>query len=179
MANPVSTVEPSAHRDVIGLYSDHHGWLYTWLRRKLGDSFVAADLAQDTFLSIISENKASGIIEPRPFLATIARRLMANRYRRQLLEQAYLEALASLPQELTPSLESQFLALEALQQIDALLDELPSLVREAFLLAHLEGLTYAQIAERIQVSSSSVKQYLARANRHCLFSLTFADESHV
>lgn len=41
----------------------------------------------------------------------------------------------------------------------------------AFLLAHLEDLSYAEIAERLGVSASSVKQYLMRANRHCLFAL--------
>jgi RNA polymerase sigma-70 factor (ECF subfamily) len=45
-------------------------------------------------------------------------------------------------------------------------------VRQAFLLAQLEGLTYEQIAGQLQVSTSSVKQYLTRANRQCLFALT-------
>ncbi len=167
-------IGPAVEPNLGAFYSEHHGWLFSWLRRKLGDSFVAADLAQDTFVSVITANSLVGINEPRSFLATIARRLMANRYRRQLLERAYLEALAALPEALTPSLENQFLALEALQQIDTALDGLPPLVREAFLLVHLEGFTYAQIAERLQISSSSVKQYLARANRHCLFSLSFS-----
>ncbi|WIX26416.1 sigma factor-like helix-turn-helix DNA-binding protein [Xanthomonas arboricola pv. corylina] len=40
------------------------------------------------------------------------------------------------------------------------------------MLAHLQELSYAQIAQRLGVSSSSVKQYLTRANRHCLFALS-------
>ena len=44
-------------------------------------------------------------------------------------------------------------------------------MRTAFLLAQLEGLSYAEIAARLKVSSSSVKQYLTRANRQVLFSL--------
>ena len=161
--NPVPTIEV--------LYSDHHGWLQGWLRRKLGDSFVAADLAQDTFVSVITSGTADDIREPRPFLTTIARRLMAHRHRRQLLEESYLQALAAMPEELLPSPETQLLALEAVQQIDDALNGLAPMVREAFLLAHLEELTYAQIAERLKVSASSVKQYLSRANRQCLFAL--------
>lgn len=45
-------------------------------------------------------------------------------------------------------------------------------MKEAFLLAHLHELSYAQIAQRLGVSSSSVKQYLTRANRQCLFALS-------
>ena len=33
--------------------STHHGWLHNWLRAKLGNSFDAADLAQDTFIRVL------------------------------------------------------------------------------------------------------------------------------
>lgn len=153
------------------LYSEHHNWLVGWLRRRLGDSCLAADLAQDTFVNVITGGRSKEIREPRPFLATIARGLVANFHRRQLLETSYLELIASLPADSAPSPEIQFLAIEALRQIDQALNGLPDKVKEAFLLAHLEELSYAEIAQRLGVSSSSVKQYLTRANSHCLFSI--------
>jgi len=167
----MSAAESVMHQEVQALYCDHHGWLQTWLRRKLGDSFAAADLAQDTFVSVITNGATADIREPRPFLATIARRLMAHRHRRQVLEESYLEALAALPQDMAPSPEVQLLAIEALHQVDRVLDSMPAAVKEAFLLAHLEGLGYAEIAERLGVSASSVKQYLSRANRQCFFGM--------
>jgi len=168
----MAAAQLAAHQDVHTLYRDHHGWLQGWLRKKLGSSFDAADVAQDTFVNVLATTAAGDIREPRPFLATIARRLVAHRYRRQLLESSYLEMLAALPEELAPSPEVQLLAIEALQQIDQALDGLPPKVREAFLLAHLEELSYAEIAARLDVSASSVKQYLTRANRQCLFALS-------
>ncbi|WP_350649943.1 sigma factor, partial [Pseudomonas sp. HY13-MNA-CIBAN-0226] len=36
------------------LYNDHHHWLTGWLRRKLGCPDNAADLAQDTFIRVLS-----------------------------------------------------------------------------------------------------------------------------
>jgi len=166
---PASELAPQ--HDVEVLYCDHHGWLQGWLRKRMGSVSDAADLTQDTFVSILGSGICREIREPRPFLVTVARRLMSHSYRRKLLETSYLEALAALPEEAAPSPEVQFLALEALQQVDRALDELPLLVREAFLLAHFQGLSYAQIAERLKVSTSSVKQYLSRANRHCLFAI--------
>ena len=158
-------------QELHALYSSHHGWLQGWLRHKLGHAGEAADLAQDTFVSVLTSGSAPQIREARPFLATIARRLLAHRYRRQVLEDAYLAALACLPPAVAPAPEERLLALEALQEIDAALDGLPRPVRTAFLLAQLEGLSYAQIAERLNVSASSVKQYLRRANRQVFFSL--------
>ncbi|MFT4101170.1 MAG: sigma-70 family RNA polymerase sigma factor [Burkholderiaceae bacterium] len=168
----MSASDCSLSPSVETLYSDHHGWLEDWLRRKLGDSFVAADLAQDAFVSVIAAGTAAQIREPRPFLATIARRLVAHHHRRRVLEEAYLQALAALPEDLAPSPELQYLALEALRQMDRALDGLPPRVKEAFLLAHFEELGYADIAVRLKVSASSVKQYLTRAHRHCLFALS-------
>lgn len=153
------------------LYLDHHTWLRGWLQRRLDNSSEAADLAQDTFVNVITTGYADDIREPRPFLATIARRLLAHRHRRHVLEAAYLEALAALPEEAMPSPETRLIVIEALQEIDRALDGLPPLVRQAFLLAQLEGLTYEQIAGQLKVSTSSVKQYLTRANRQCLFTL--------
>jgi RNA polymerase sigma-19 factor, ECF subfamily len=163
---------PSSSNDTLHhLYSDHHRWLFGWLRQKIKEKERAADLVQDTFLSILATNSAQEIREPRPFLATIARRLVANYHRRQVIEDAYLEALTHLPADHVPSPEERALALELLQQIDHALSGLPSRVKQAFLLAHLEGLSYAEIANVLQVSTSSVKQYLSRANQHCFFSM--------
>lgn len=164
-------VDTTLQKQQHAFYSSHHGWLLSWLRRRMGNSFDAADLTQDTFVCLLGEGRADDIREPRPFLATIARRLLARRRRRELLEAAYIEALASLPAETAPSPESLSLALETLQQLDLALSGLPPPVRSAFLMAHVEELSYAQIAARLNVSGSSVKQYLARANRHCLFAL--------
>ncbi|MEY1661233.1 sigma-70 family RNA polymerase sigma factor [Isoalcanivorax beigongshangi] len=166
------TPELARQHPIALLYADHHPWLLGWLRRQLSDAGLADDLAQDTFVSVLRDGSAGDIRQPRPFLATIARRLMARRHRRQLLENSYLELLAALPPEHAPGPESQLLALEALQQLDRALDGLPAKVREAFLLAHLEGLRYVDIAERLRVSTSSVKQYLSRANQQCLFAIT-------
>jgi RNA polymerase sigma-70 factor (ECF subfamily) len=168
----MSAAGSAAPPEVHALYVEHRSWLHGWLRRRLGNAFDAADLTQDTFVSVIAGRHVGEIREPRPFLATVAARLIAHRHRRQLLETAYLEALAAQPQAFSPSPEERLLTLEALQEVDRALDGLPPPVREAFLLAHLEGLTYAQIAERLKVSASSVKQYLTRANRQCLFALS-------
>jgi RNA polymerase sigma-19 factor, ECF subfamily len=167
----MSAVELVVQQEMRDLYCEHHHWLLGWLRKRTDNVCDAADLTQDTFVSIITAGGAGEIREPRPFLITIARRLMAHRHRRRLLEASYLEMLAALPEERAPSPEMQLLALDALQQLDRALDGLPSKVREAFLLAHLEEMSYADIAARLKVSTSSVKQYLTRANSHCLFAL--------
>ena len=149
------------------LYRGHHGWLLGWLRQRLGCPQNAADLAQETFVRLLTQRQARSLHEPRAFLATVARGLLVDHYRRASLERAYLEALANLPVAEVPSPETRELMLETLLEIDRLLDGLRPRVREAFLLAQLDGLSYAQIATRMGLSLSSIQQYMTQALSHC------------
>ena len=168
----MTAAQLAVHREMHSLYQAHYSWLQSWLRKRLGNASDAADLAQETFIKVMTAAGArTEILAPRPFLATVARRLMAHQYRRHLLETSYRGMLTHLPEELTPSPEVRLLALEALSQVDRALRRLPPRVQKAFLLAHLEDLGYADIAARLDVSTSSVKQYLTRANRQCGFAL--------
>ena len=157
----------SAH-PVAELYTDHHRWLHTWLQRRLGCSHRAADLAHDTFVRILKNGELPAIREPRAYLTTVAKGVLVNWYRRQALEQAYLDALATLPEAVVPSEEERYLILETLQELDALLDTLPPLVKRTFLLAQISELKYEDIATQLGISLRTVKRYLRQAFRHCL-----------
>ncbi|WP_397458970.1 sigma-70 family RNA polymerase sigma factor [Pseudomonas asplenii] len=151
------------------LYRDHSSWLESWLRRRMGNAWDAADLSQDTFLRVLSSAQPLvDLREPRAFLLTVGKRLLSNFYTRRSLEQAYLDALAQLPEACVPSPEQRWVLLETLQALDELLDGMPAAVRRAFLWSQLEGLGYREIAERLQVSERTVKRYMAQAYEHCL-----------
>lgn len=155
----------SAAHPVTELYADHHRWLHAWLRRKLGCAHQAADLTQDTFVSLLA--KPCRPDEPRAYLLTIARRLVFETWRRRDLERAWLAELAALPEAVAPSEEERAIVLETLFAIDALLDGLSGKARQAFLMSQLDGLSYAQIAVELGVSVSRVRQYMTQALTRC------------
>lgn len=157
---------PTPCNDPIGeLYVEHHGWLQTWLRRKLGCPQQAADLSHDTFLKLLARPCQPD--EPRAYLLTIARRLVFDSWRRRDLERAWLAALETMPEALAPSEEERAIVLETLLAIDDLLDGLSTKARQAFLMSQLDHMTYAQIAEHLGVSASRVRQYMAQALARC------------
>ncbi len=158
------TIQQQVHE----LYSHHHRWLYSWLSNKLGCSHQAADLSHDTFVRLLKKQQALNLREPRAYLSTIAHSLVVNLWRRRDVEQAYLSALEALPAPVVSSVEVHAIVIETLMQIDAALKGLPSRVRQAFLLSQLDGLTYKDIAQRLDVSERMVKKYMARAMLHCL-----------
>lgn len=153
---------------VESLYSHHHGWLYQWLWRKMGCRDGAADLAHDTFLRVLSATPGEILREPRAYLSTIANGLMVNHWRRLELERAYLAALAVCEPGLAVSPEERALTLEALLQVDRMLEALSPKARQAFLLSQLDGLTYAAIAVQLEVSERMVKKYMAQAMLQCM-----------
>lgn len=158
-------------QQIASLYCDHHGWLHGWLRKKLGCTHRAADLAHDTFVRLLTSRIPARLDEPRAYLTTVARHVLLNHQRRQRLELAWAAELALVPQEFAPSAEERAMALETLMAIDALLDGLSAKARRAFLLSQLDGLTYAEIAAEIGVSVSRVRQYMAEALTRCYAAL--------
>jgi RNA polymerase sigma-70 factor (ECF subfamily) len=163
----MSANDLSLRSAVNDLYCDHHGWLNGWLRKRLGNAFDAADLAQDTFVRVIKARNALDIREPRPYLSMIAKGLLVDLLRRRSLEQSYQEALATIPEYQQPSLEEQAILLQALIDIDRMLQGLGSKVRQTFILSQFDGLTYPQIAERLNISIRTVNNYMAKAMEHC------------
>ena len=155
--------EPLQRQDIATLYADHHGWLQGWLRKKLGSTACAADVAHDTFVRLLDREDAVAAREPRALLATVAQRVLFNHYRRQTLEQAYLDLLAQLPPLHTPSPEDRAMLLATVFELDRMLDSLPPPVKRAFLLRQLDELPQEDIARRLGISLATVKRHLQRA----------------
>uniref|UniRef100_UPI0030DAC4E3 RNA polymerase sigma factor n=2 Tax=Pseudomonas sp. RL_15y_Pfl2_60 TaxID=3088709 RepID=UPI0030DAC4E3 len=155
------------HQQVGMLYRDHRDWLFGWLRKSLNCTQRAEDISQDTFVRLLGRSDLLAPNEPRALLTTIAKGLLIDQHRRNRLEQAYLAELAQLPEPLQPDPEQQQIALQALLRIDQLLGELSANARAAFLYSQIDGLKHMEIAEKLGVSVSRVRQYLAQALRQC------------
>ncbi|NMF39228.1 sigma factor, partial [Pseudomonas sp. SWRI 103] len=72
---PAARGDSVRQQTLTAMYSEHHGWLHGWLRKKLGCSQHAADLAHDAFIRVLMLAEPQAIKEPRAFLATTAGRL--------------------------------------------------------------------------------------------------------
>ncbi len=166
-ASAASIADFASHRQFEALYAEHHGWLRGWLRKKLGNAFDAADLAHDTYLRLLNSGHTPQADESRRHLTQIANGLVIDLYRRREIESAYLDALALMPEPQAPSEETRALIIEALVEVDTLLHGLAPKARMALLLCRLDGLSYREIADRLEVSVSSVEKYIASGLLAC------------
>jgi RNA polymerase sigma factor (sigma-70 family) len=161
----------SPENTMSSLYANHHSWLRGWLSKKLGNAFDAADLAHDTYVRILTTGNTPAPDQSRRYLTQIANGLMIDMFRRRQIESAYLDAISLLPEPQVPSEETRALVIEALVEIDTILYRLPAKARMAFLLCKIDGLTYREIAARLNVSIPSVEKYMAAALAACYAAL--------
>ncbi|MGE9552855.1 sigma-70 family RNA polymerase sigma factor [Erwinia amylovora] len=151
------------------LFSEHNNWLQKLLRRRLGNASDAADLAQDLFLRLlIKPRNFDSLAGARAYLGSMAHGMCVDLWRRKEIERVWLETVAAQPQPTAVSAEHCAIVLEALFQVDAMLQALPEKVRAAFLMAQIGGLTYMKIAVKLGVSERMVKKYMSQAMLHCL-----------
>lgn len=167
----MTTISGLVRQDVGSLYAHHHGWLQNWLYQRLGNVAEAADLAQDTFIRLLtssSKRHFDTIAQARGYLRTTAQNLCFDLWRRQEIEQAWKETLASYPDESAPSAERQAAVFEALEEISQMLNTLPTKAASAFLMAIVCQMTDAETAKELGVSDRMVRKYVAKAMLACL-----------
>ena len=156
-------------QDFEHLYGSHHGWLYKWLHRRLGNAADAADLAQDAFLRVLTGKcRFDNDPQARVYLRTMASGMCVDLWRRRELEQAWLDTLAARPEPTAPSAEHQAMVLEALGEVDAMLRGLPPKAAQAFVMAVVCEATDAEVAAALGVSTRMVRKYVAQAMLRCM-----------
>lgn len=165
----MSTGEDALRSRIDALYQSHHSWLHRWLHRKLDCSHTAADLSHDTFLRLFGGEDPASLREPRAYLLVIANRLLINFHRRRKVEEETLRQVTTLLSDYERRGPERITAARNLLAAVLLLlvEELPDKARRAFIMARIDGLSYRVIAQRLDVSESSVKQYLSKALVHC------------
>jgi RNA polymerase sigma-70 factor (ECF subfamily) len=143
--------------------------LQRWLHRRLGNTSDAADLAHDAFLRLMQTPRSfDSAPEARGYLRAMANGLCVDLWRRRSIEQAWLDTLAARSEAVAPSAEHQAIVLEALQEIDAMLRNLPPKAARAFVMAVAGEMTHKEVARALGVSTRTVATYITQAMLHCL-----------
>jgi len=167
--SPMPSTPQASPQDIVGaLYVEHHDWLRHWLRKRMPCSEAAADLTHDTFVRLLANRRSFDLRQPRAYLSSVARSILIDSYRRRSVEQAYLETLAAQPETVDVSAETRAMILQTLLQVDTMLDGLGQRTRSIFLFAQIDGLSYVEIARRMELSLTTVKKHAARALAHVL-----------
>lgn len=125
-------------------------------RGVLLDEAAIDDVAQDSLISIASSiTKFSGRAKFSTWMHRIVRNRVVDHLRRQ-------RATAPLPAEEAGPAERMSSMIAMRSTVNAALAALPDRYRRPVTLRDVHGLTYAQIAQRLQLNTGTVKSQVAR-----------------
>ena len=158
------------------LVGEHSGDVYALLFRLTSDAEEARDLTQETFLRAFqSIDRFRGDASLKTWIYRIAINQARNRWRwwrrRRRDATVSLDATdehrdqplaATLRNENSPSPEQQTLARERESQLREALCGLRRSYREAVILRDVEGFSYEEIAQTLQISIGTVKSRISR-----------------
>jgi RNA polymerase sigma-70 factor, ECF subfamily len=146
---------------VAELYDRHARPIYSLALRILGDATEAEDIVQEVFSQAWKQaarySASRGAVAA--WLMTLARSRAIDRLRAKRARPGDVsdERVAGQLVDAGPSADSLVLSSEQVARVRAALDELPMLQRAAIELAYYEGLTHAEIADRLEQPLGTVK----------------------
>lgn len=174
-ADLVSELQDGSEDAFDWLITHYHGPVYSLVYGMLGDSADAADITQEVFLKAFKGiNGFRRGSQLKTWLYRIAVREALNFRRwawRHLRQQTSIDAP---PDEHSPALSLEDLAATPFDQmatremqavVRGALEKIPEAFRSAVLLRDLEGLSYEEVAEILDISVGTVKSRILRGRR--------------
>jgi RNA polymerase sigma factor (sigma-70 family) len=157
----------AANVALAGLYQAHATELKGFARRRVGRE-EAEDMVQDAYLHLLQRGTAANLDQPRAYLFRTAANLAVDFARKTKIRLRYAGEAFDLDANAAAlaNPEAATGASMELARLHASLSKLPPLCRDAFLLNRVDGLTYAEIAERLGVSVRTIDRFMVRAWNH-------------
>ena len=153
------------------VYDRHHRGILSFCRHMLGDADEAEDAVQHTFMAAYSDLLSSEKpIHLRAWLFTIARNRCYT-----ILRARREQPSGDLEEAETEGLASQVQRRQDLRDLVADMRQLPEEQRAALVLAELDSLSHADIAEVLGVPREKVKALVFQARESLLASRTARD----
>lgn len=154
------------------MFERYYRELLNFCSRMVKDRDAAADVVQESYARVLAIQRSNTpITEPRALLYQTARHVMVDRYRRdQRRSHDDIDAIDELDQPAGPAWMQPETLVSSGQAIEAYVDTIESLpprCREAFILYIFDGLSRAEIAERMGTSVSMVEKHIARGRIAC------------
>jgi RNA polymerase sigma factor (sigma-70 family) len=137
-------------------YRDYKTQLRNFIYYKCGDLDRADDITQESYIRLWENCKSLVMEKVRAFLYTVANRLLIDQARHDKIRLKFAsENATGLNSE-----DPEYLAKhqEFKEGLEQAISALPETQREVFLMNRIDSLTYAQIAERLELSQKTVEK---------------------
>jgi RNA polymerase sigma-70 factor (ECF subfamily) len=150
---------------LLSAFSEQRDALLRFLSQRLGNSTLAEDLAQETWLRAARIDGAVAIDNPRSYLFRIASNLALDhqRHAAHRIEIQAADAVVAAVPDAHPSPEMAVLHRSEMIRLMRVVDNLSPRCREVFTLVKFEGLSHGEVAERLGIARTTVVTHMVTA----------------
>ncbi len=151
--------------DILGTFLNVRAKLIAAIYRRVRCHATTFDLVQDTFLRLWERKGLLGsTVDLSGYVLVTGRNLAIDHERRKRIAPIvagidHLDYVA----DPSPSQEASVMGRQELQRLQFIVDALPPRCREVFLLSRIEGLTFAEIGERLGISPKTAFGHMVTA----------------
>lgn len=154
------------------LYFKYSKKLYNFAFNFLKNKEDAEEIVQNVFMKIWETRLE---IDPElsfgGYIFRIAKNMLINKFKKKLTEKVYIDYLLTTHEDTILPVEQEIHYLELNQEIERLISSLPSKRREIFQLSQHEGLTYREIAKKLNISVNTVNTQISKSLEHIRYHL--------
>lgn len=143
------------------LFDEHFEQVRSYMFYRSGDTELATDIAQETFLKIWEKQQQIDDARVRGLLYKIANNLFASHYRKEKRSFEFLKHYKLDCKSRTPEEDMEFSQLN--ETYSRALGKMPEKQRTVFLMSRIDQLTYNEIAEMVGVSVKAVEKRMKLA----------------
>jgi RNA polymerase sigma-70 factor (ECF subfamily) len=143
------------------IFNNWYKPIRNYLYYKTGDAEVAEDITQDTFLKVWEKRNNVKTETIKALLYTIANNLFLNRVERQKVSFRFEQN--HRPGNMVESPHYELEMKEFDQKLQNALADLDDKKREVFLMNRIDGFTYREIAENLEITVKAVEKRMEKA----------------
>jgi len=145
------------------LFEQHRKRVYTYALKIVKSEVYAEEILHDVFIKIWQHKSITEIENLESFLRTVTKNTTLKVLRRIKLEVRVNDELGHTWQEIHNETEDAILLKETAQILSQGINLLSPQQKQVYLLCREEGLKYADVAQRLSISTETVKTHMKQA----------------
>lgn len=145
------------------IFDDYYESIRSFAYYKTGSVDLADDVVQEVFLKLWNIRSSVRNDTVKTLLYTIATNLIKNHFKHQRV--VYNFQVSKSTQDEAESADANVRMDDMNRQLQDALDSIPDAAREVFLMNRIDGFTYSEIAQRLNLSVKTVEKRMSEAIR--------------